>query len=151
MRMRTKNMATQELGEIEAVGHAELRSNLRKVVGKLHQDRPVAVTNRNRVEAYLVSPTEFGRLADAEEQLDRLRSTLPILVAAVRSHAAYPAEALRALIGSDLSIDWRVMNAFQASMPTETTHDEDGRLLPRQAHNLHHEPVAELDEELVYG
>lgn len=144
-------MTTLGLGSVESVGHAELRIKLREVVGRLHEDRPVAVTNRNRVEAYLVSPTEFSRLAVAEEQLDRLRSSLPILVAALRSQVAYPAEALRSLIGSDLSIDWRQMNTFQAAMPTETTHDEDGRRLPSGMHNLHHEPIAELDEELAYG
>ena len=138
-------------GHIETVGHVELRSSLPKIVDKLRHDRPLAVTNHNRVEAYLVSPHEFDCLADAKEQLDRLRSSLPILVTALQSRIAYPAEVLRALIGSDLSIDWREMNAFQAAMPTQTTHDEDGRALPMQVHDLHHEPVAELDEELQFG
>jgi PHD/YefM family antitoxin component YafN of YafNO toxin-antitoxin module len=144
-------MTALGLGAVQSVGHAELRSRLRDVVDRLPEDRTVAITNRNRVEAYLVSATEFTRLAVAEEQLDRLRSSLPILITAIRSQVAYPEEALRSLIGSDLSIDWRRMNAFQAAMPTEITHDEDGRPLPLQLDNLRHEPIAELDEELTYG
>ena len=135
----------------DTVGHVELREHLREILGRLGDDRPVSVTNRNRVEAYLVSPSEFERLARADEQLDRLRATLPMLVAALQAQVAYPAEALRSLIGSDLSIDWRLMNAFQASLPTEPTHDEDGRPLTSPPRAPRHQPLEESDEELIYG
>ena len=144
-------MRPLELDEVGSVGHAELRARLREVLDSLPQDRPIAVTNRNRVEAYLVSPAELDRLATAEEQLDRLRSSLPVMVAAIQARVAYPADALRGLIGIDLSVDWERMNAFQAAMPTEVTHDEGGRPLPGRVRALRHEPTSELDDELTYG
>lgn len=139
------------IGAVEMVGHVELRDHLSDVVGRVGEGQTVAVTNRNRVEAYLVAPSELGRLAEAEDERDRIRSALPVLIAAVRSQVAFPAESLRSLIGSDLSLDWIRMNAFQAAFPVDMTHNEEGKLLPEFAGGLHHEPVAELEDELHYA
>jgi PHD/YefM family antitoxin component YafN of YafNO toxin-antitoxin module len=140
------------IGDVEMVGHVELRERLRDVIERIHRDRHlIALTNHNRVEAYLVAADELGRLAEAEEQLDRLRSSLPVLVAALRTGVAYPAETLQSFIGSDLAIDWRRMNAFQAAFPIESTVDEDGAPLAKLNGELRHEPIAELDDELRYG
>jgi antitoxin (DNA-binding transcriptional repressor) of toxin-antitoxin stability system len=136
---------------VETVGHVELRDRLSEMVSKASKGRTLAVTKHNRVEAYLVAPEKLGKLAEAEEELNRMRSALPVLIAAVGSRVAFPAESLRSLIGSDLSLDWSRMNAFQAAFPVETSHGEDGYPLPAFAGGLHHEPVLELDDELPYA
>lgn len=137
---------------IEAVGHVELRSHLPEVIGRLTTANPaVAVTNRNRVEAILVDPAGYEELTEAGEELARVRATLPILVAAMTSGTAFPSESLRGLVGTDLAIDWRRMNAFQASFPVETTHGEDGHPLPAPPKVLRHEPIDELDDELRFA
>lgn len=138
-------------GGVKTVGHVELRDHLPEVVGSVCEGQVVAVTKHNRVEAYLVPPSELSRLAEAEDERDRIRSALPILVAALRSGVAFPSEALRSLIGSELAVDWRRMNAFQAAFPIETTHDEQGQPLPEFVGGLRHEPIAELDDELRYA
>jgi prevent-host-death family protein len=135
--------------EQRSIGHAQLRNNLREVLDQVAGAQPVAVTNRNRIEAYLMSSTDFARLHESQEQLERLLAALPIIVAAVRSGVAYPAEALRPLIGTELSVDWRRMNEFQAMFPVEMTHDEFGPVAPSPG-MLSHEPFEELDDELVY-
>jgi len=143
---------------MQTVGHVELRDNLSSVVGRVSAGQRIAVTNHNRVEAYLLPPADLGRLtdalrrlADAEDQLERLHSTLPLLIAALRSGVAYPAEAMRGLIGAELPLEWERMNAFQAAFPVEATHDEDGRPLHEFDGEIRHEPITELDEELRYA
>lgn len=137
---------------IDAVGHVELRSHLPEVIGRLTATDPaVAVTNRNRVEAILVDPAGYEELTEAGEELARVRATLPILVAAMTSGTAFPSESLRSLVGTDLAIDWRRMNAFQASFPVDTTHGEDGHPLPAPPKDLRHEPIDELDDELRFA
>ena len=137
---------------IEAVGHVELRSHLPEVIGRLTTANPaVAVTNRNRVEAILVDPVGYEELTEAGEELARVRATLPILVAAMTSGTAFPSESLRSLVGTDLAIDWRRMNAFQASFPVDTTHGEDGQPLSAPPKDLRHEPIDELDDELRFA
>ena len=42
------------------------------------------------------------------------------------------------------------MNAFQASFPLATTHDEEGQLLPTTTDPLEHREIPELDDELRY-
>lgn len=140
------------IGGVEAVGHVELRSRLRRVVERVsHEGLAVAVTNHNRVEAYLVPAEALGRLVEAEGERDRMRSSLPILIAALTGGVAYPAEALRSLVGTDLPIDWRKMNAFQAAFATETTRDEDGGPLGETTGHLAHESVVEFEDELRYA
>lgn len=137
---------------IDAVGHVELRSHLPEVIGRLTAANPaVAVTNRNRVEAILVDPVGYEVLTEAGKELTRVRATLPILVAAMRSGTAFPSESLRSLVGTDLAIDWQRMNAFQASFPVETTHGEDGQPLPPAPTGLQHQPIDELDDDLRYA
>lgn len=138
------------ISSAKTVGHVELRDHLHDVVGGVSEGQVVAVTNHNRVEAYIVAPSELGRLAEAEDERDRIRSALPILVAAVKTGVAFPSEALRSLIGSELAVDWRRMNAFQAAFPMKTTHDAEGQPLPEFVGGLRHEPIAELDDELRY-
>jgi len=138
------------IGALEMVGHVELRDHLSDVVSRVGEGQTVAVTNRNRVEAYLIAPSELGRLVEAEDERDRIRSTLPLLIAALRNQVAFPAEALRSLVGSDLSLDWDRMNAFQAAFPTDMTHSEEGLPLPEFTGGLSHEPVSELADELHY-
>lgn len=139
--------------DAHSVGHTELRARLRDVLGRLREaDRPVAVTNHNRVEAILVAPADFGRMSHAEEELERLRSTMPILIAALKTGVAYPADSLRGLLGTELSLDWRRMNAFQAAFPAQIAGDEDGTALPAATSaKLWHEPIEELDEEPRYA
>lgn len=137
--------------EIKTVGHVDLRNRLSEVVAEVSRGTSIAITNRNRVEAFLIAPAEYENLVDTEQQLQRLRASLPVLLAAVRSELAYPSEALRSLIGSDLSIDWQRMNAFQTAFPMEATVDDDGQPIGSFAGPLQHEPVAELDDELRYA
>ena len=77
-------MNTSRSGEIRSVGHVELRNHLPEVVGRLSPEEPsLALTNRNRVEAIILSPAAFDRLAGADEERRRVLDALPVLVAAV--------------------------------------------------------------------
>ena len=137
-------------GRIDRVSHVELRDHLSEVVRSVRDGRRVAVTNHNRIEVYIVAESELASLSDAAAERDRIRSVVPLLLAAVKSGVAFPSEALRSLIGSELLIDWSAMNAFQAAFPIEVTHDDQGQPLPDGLGGFLHTPIEELDDELRY-
>jgi antitoxin (DNA-binding transcriptional repressor) of toxin-antitoxin stability system len=136
--------------EIERVGRRELKHELPKVVKRtVHRGRSAALTYQGKVEAMLVPPEVFDELRAAQGEAERLRSAIPLLVAAARAGVAIPSASLDRL-GIGLDFDWRALNAFQARLGIEITHDEEGHPLPPMPAA---EPAAteESDEELILG
>ncbi len=134
-------------GEIRAIGHRQLREELAPLLRELTEARAAAaVTNRNKVEAFLVPAPLYQELAQARDDLDQLRGLVPLLMAAVSAGAAIPSDALKRS-GIHIEFDWKRVNLFQAAYPVHITHDEEGRNLPTTPPIMHH-AIGESDEEL---
>jgi PHD/YefM family antitoxin component YafN of YafNO toxin-antitoxin module len=126
------------------VGRRRLKNELPEVLREVATPGgALALTNRNRVEAYLVAPEEY-------EELRAIRDTTPLLLAAARAGVTIPSATLDAL---DLqgAFDWEALNRFQASFEVRITRGEDGAPLPARVEGLSHRPIGELDEELELG
>ncbi len=106
----------------EAVGHRRLKNHLSEVLREtVEKGEAVPISNRGEVDGYLMPPAVVEELAQAE----RLRETLPLLMAAVASGAAIPSQTLRNL-GIEIPFDWRALNRFSAGVPIAFTQGEDG-------------------------
>lgn len=109
----------------ESVGHRRLKNHLSEVLREtVHKGRAVPISNRGKVDGYLV-PIEA---AEELEHAARLRETLPLLMAAVASGAAIPSQTLTDL-GIEIPFDWRALNRFTARAPITFTQGEDGEPL----------------------
>ena len=136
--------------QIDEIGHRELRERLGPVLKRISKSgRMAAVTNRNRIEAVLVPASMFDQWAKAKADLERLKGVMPLLMAAVSAGATIPSETLENL-ELELPFDWRRLNALQAAFPITISQDEQGQPLPTMP-SIHHNPMAESDEELILG
>jgi len=108
--------------QTETVGHRRLKNQLSEVLRKtVQRGEAVPISNRGRVDGYLMPPDVIDELDRAE----RLRETLPLLMAAAASGAAIPSQTLRDL-GIEIPFDWRALNRFTARTPVTFTQGEDG-------------------------
>jgi PHD/YefM family antitoxin component YafN of YafNO toxin-antitoxin module len=139
--------------EVKEIGRRQLRERLAPLLNDLEKGRTLAaVTNRNKVEAFLVPVPLFEEYEQAFDERDQaqgelreLRDLVPLLIAALSSGAAIPSELL-SRAGIRLDYDWKKINALQAAYPLRITHDEEGRPLATMPPISHH-PIAESDEE----
>jgi len=108
--------------QTETVGHRRLKNHLSEVLREtVQQGEAVPISNRGEVDGYLMPPGVIEELARAE----RLRETLPLLMAAAAAGAAIPSQTLRDL-GIEIHFDWRELNRFTARTPVTFTQGEDG-------------------------
>ncbi len=108
--------------QTETVGHRRLKNHLSEVLREtVQQGEAVPISNRGEVDGYLMPPGVIEELARAE----RLRETLPLLMAAAAAGAAIPSQTLRDL-GIEIAFDWRELNRFTARTPVSFTQGEDG-------------------------
>jgi prevent-host-death family protein len=108
--------------QTETVGHRRLKNHLSEVLREtVQQGEAVPISNRGEVDGYLMPPGVIEELAKAE----RLRETLPLLMAAAAAGASIPSQTLRNL-GIEIHFDWRALNRFTAQMPVTFTEGEDG-------------------------
>jgi prevent-host-death family protein len=106
----------------KTVGHRRLKNHLSEVLREtVEQGEAVPISNRGTVDGYLMPPSVVAELEWAE----RLRETLPLLMAAAASGAAIPSQTLRDL-GIEIPFDWRTLNRFTARTPVTFTQGEDG-------------------------
>ena len=105
----------------ESVGHRRLKNHLSEVLREtVHRGRAVPISNRGKVDGYLVPP----EAAEELERAQRLRETLPLLMAAAASGAALPSHTLQSL-GIEIPFEWRALNRFTARAPVTFTQGED--------------------------
>lgn len=106
----------------ESIGHRHLKNHLPEVLREtVHQGEAVPISNRGEVDCYLMPPSVVEELDRAE----RLRETLPLLMAAAAAGAAIPSQTLGEL-GIEIPLDWRALNRFTAKTPVTFTQGEDG-------------------------
>jgi PHD/YefM family antitoxin component YafN of YafNO toxin-antitoxin module len=133
----------------DTIGHRKLKNQLGKVFEQtVGRGRAAAITNRNRVDAYLVPPEAFEEMQRATEEVERLKETISLLLIAVSAGVAIPSQTLKAL-DIELPFTWQELNAFQARFPIKITHSEEGLPLA-PAPELTHQMVEESDEELIF-
>ena len=86
-------LATRE--PMERVGHRELREKLGPMLERISASHgAVEVVNRGRSEAVVVSHDVYNGLLASRRELDDIRSTVALLLAAISSGAAVPSEIL---------------------------------------------------------
>lgn len=108
--------------QTETVGHRKLKNHLSEVLRKtVQRGEAVPISNRGRVDGYLMPPAVIEELDRAE----KLRGTLPLLMAAAASGAAIPSKTLRDL-GIEVPFDWKALNRFTARTPVTFTQGENG-------------------------
>jgi len=106
----------------EPVGHRKIKNELPAVLREtVARGVGAPITNRGRVDAYLVPP----QARDELERAERLRETIPLLMAAAAAGAALPSQTLRDL-GIEIPFDWRALNRFTARTEVRFTEGEDG-------------------------
>ncbi len=117
---------------------------------KLLHDHAVVEVCRyhDTVNAVVVGPELFSELASAAEQLDDLRSALPLLIAAARSGVGIPSETLASLGFEPTDDSWQTLNAFQTQIPIRITRGADGETPARGP--LRGRYVGEADLELDF-
>ena len=81
----------------------------------------VPISNRGKVDGYLMPPSVVEEL----ERAEKLKETLPLLMAAAASGAAIPSQTLSDL-GIEIPFDWRALNRFTARTPIVFTQGENG-------------------------
>jgi prevent-host-death family protein len=108
--------------QTETVGHRKLKNHLSEVLREtVQRGEAVPISNRGRVDGYLMPPGVIEELDHAE----KLRETLPLLMAAAASGAAIPSQTLRDL-GIEVPFDWKSLNRFTARTPVTFTQGENG-------------------------
>jgi antitoxin (DNA-binding transcriptional repressor) of toxin-antitoxin stability system len=106
----------------EAVGHRKLKNQLPAVLREtVARGVGAPITNRGKVDAYLVPPEARLEL----ERAERLRESIPLLMAAAAAGAAVPSQTLRDL-GIEIPFDWRALNQFTTRTDVTFTEGEDG-------------------------
>jgi|BarGraNGADG00212_1021973.scaffolds.fasta_scaffold13159_3 PHD/YefM family antitoxin component YafN of YafNO toxin-antitoxin module len=125
-------LATFAPGEpLERVGHRELRDKLGPMLEKISASHSaVEVVNRGRSEAVVVSHDMYTVLLASQRELDDVRDSVALLLAAVAAGAAVPSDTLDRL-GIIIPVDLDALQAFQATYPVRITHGEDGQRLGR--------------------
>jgi hypothetical protein len=99
-----------------------LKNHLSAVLREtVQRGEAVPISNRGEIDGYLMPPDVIEELARAE----RLRETLPLLMAAAAAGAAIPSQTLRDL-GIEIHFDWRALNRFTARTPGHLHPGEDG-------------------------
>jgi hypothetical protein len=142
-------METSDLTPTAEVTHRTLKNEQGRVFREIEERGVVAVRNRDRVDGVLLSPSVFDDLRSRAEQGARLRAALPLLLVAARTGVAIPSETFDTL-GIPVREDWTALNELMASLPLTITHGDDGEPLPDMSGlALRHEPVEELDDELI--
>jgi PHD/YefM family antitoxin component YafN of YafNO toxin-antitoxin module len=126
------SLATFAPGEpLERVGHRELRDKLGPMLEKISSSHgAVEVVNRGRSEAVVVAHDVYTVLLASRRELDDVRNSVALLLAAVAAGAAVPSGTLDRL-GIKIPVDFDALQAFQANYPVRITHDEDGQRLGR--------------------
>ena len=120
-----------------------------RVFREIDERGVVAVRNRDHIDGFLLSPAVFDELRAGAEDASRLRAALPLLLAAARSGVAIPSDTFDTL-GIPVREDWKALNELMASLPLTIAEGEDGEQLPAlSAIDVRHEPVEELDDELI--
>jgi len=128
----------------ESVGHRRLKNHLSEVLREtVHKGRAVPISNHGKIDGYLVPPAAVEEMQWAE----RMRDTLPLLMAAVQAGAAIPSTTLDEL-GIEIPFDWRKLNRFGANYPVTLTHGEDGEPLTWIDDEIEIELIEEDDTEL---
>ena len=93
-----ENLTLRTLGPrepLERVGHRELREKLGPMLERISASHgAVEVVNRGRSEAVIVSHDVYNELLASQRELDDVRSTVALLLAAIPSGAAVPSEIL---------------------------------------------------------
>lgn len=113
------------------IGHRELRDKLGPTLAKVSASHgALEVVNRGRPEAVVVASDVFAALVASRRELDEVRSSVALLLAAVSSGAAVPSDTLVRL-GIVIPLDFDVLQTFQATYPAKVTHDEDGQPMAR--------------------
>lgn len=133
-------------GPLERVGHRELRDKLGPMLAEISASHgAVEVVNRGRSEAVVVAHDVYITLLASRRELDDVRDSVALLLAAVAAGAAVPSETLDRL-GITIPVDLDALQAFQATYPVRITHGEDGQRLGR-APALSLEPYADYVDE----
>lgn len=131
------------------VSHRTLKNEQGRVFREIDARGMVTVRNRDRIDGILMSPSMFADLRSRAYEGARLRAALPLLLAAARTGVAIPSDTFETL-GIPGRDDWKALNELLAALPMTITHGEDGQPLPAAPRiELRHEPVEELDDELV--
>lgn len=116
---------------LSRVGHRQLRDQLGPVLEKVCAAHgAVEVVNRGRPEAVVMAHDVFTDLVASRRELDEVRGSVALLLAAVSAGAAVPSETLDRL---GITIPWGLdaLQSFQASYPAQVTQDERGQPLGR--------------------
>jgi prevent-host-death family protein len=128
----------------QSVGHRRLKNHLSEVLREtVHKGRAVPISNHGKIDGYLVPPAAIEELQWAE----RMRDTLPLLMAAVQAGAAIPSTTLDEL-GVDIPFDWRKLHKFLVEYPVEITHDEEGNPIRWIDGKIETELIEEDDTEI---
>ena len=128
----------------ESIGHRRLKNHLSEVLREtVHKGRGVPISNHGKIDAYLLPPAVIEEVRWAE----RMRDTLPLLMAAVQAGAAIPSTTLDEL-GVEIPFDWRKLHRFAASYPVTLTHGEDGEPLTWIDGEIETELIEEDDTEI---
>jgi hypothetical protein len=131
------------------ISHRTLKNEQGRVFREIDERGVIAVRNRDRIDGVLLSPAAFTELRVRADEGARLRAVLPLLLAAARTGVAIPSETFETL-GIPGRDDWKALNELLAVLPIAITHGEDGEPLPdASALELRHQPVEELDDELI--
>jgi PHD/YefM family antitoxin component YafN of YafNO toxin-antitoxin module len=134
---------------LQRIGHRELRDKLGPMLERISASHgAVEVVNRGRSEAVVVSHDLYTALLASQRELDDVRGTVALLLAAVSSGAAVPSDTLDRL-GIKIPVDFDALQAFQAAYPAQVTHNEEGQRLggvPALFLESHTEYVDEPDE-----
>lgn len=108
--------------QTEMVGHRRLKNHLSEVLREtVQQGEAAPISNRGQVDGYLMPPSVIEEL----ERAEKLRETLPLLMAAAAAGAAIPSQTLLDL-GIEIPFDWKALNRFTARTPVAFTQGEDG-------------------------
>jgi len=106
----------------EPVGRRKVKNQLSAVLrGTVERGLGAPITNRGKVDAYIVPPEARDEL----ERAERLREAIPLLMSAATAGAAVPSQTLRDL-GIEIPFDWRALNRFTARADVTFTGGEDG-------------------------
>lgn len=142
-------MAPLDFTPTTEITHRTLKNEQGRVFREIDARRVMAVRNRDRIDGILMSPSSFDALRARAEESERLRAALPLLLAAARTGVAIPSETFETL-GIPGREDWKALNELLATVPVTIAHGEDGAPLPDTSRiDLRHEPVDELDDELL--
>jgi hypothetical protein len=99
----------------------------------LVQENEVVEVGRyaHEAAAIVVAPALFAALTESSERFEAMKTTLPLLLAAVRSGIGIPSETLAQMGISHGDQSWQALNEFQAAFPVHFNINEDGTPITR--------------------